>query len=118
MLLFFLDAWTILKLAAGAGGGGGAAQPPFANKTIRTTFPYCKNGDGICFLFIANVDGPKSSAGLTATTVTRLANPTPMIPVNVDAKSNHGRLGFRVKNCFSTIIRDQIMRTGAHYSQG
>ena len=36
------QAWMVVKKA---GGLGGAQPPPFANKMIRKTFPYCKHGD-------------------------------------------------------------------------
>ena len=36
------QAWMFFKKA---GGLGGAQPPPFANKMIRKTFPYCKHGD-------------------------------------------------------------------------
>ena len=36
------QAWMVFKKT---GGLGGAQPPPFANKMIRKTFPYCKHGD-------------------------------------------------------------------------
>ena len=36
------QAWMVFKKAGGLGGG---QPPPFANKMIRKTFPYCKHGD-------------------------------------------------------------------------
>ena len=44
-----LEPWAWMTFKKKGGLGVGAAVPPFANKMICTTFPYCKHGDGMYF---------------------------------------------------------------------
>ena len=40
------------------------AQPPFADKMVRTTFPYGKHGDDMMLVYIESVDRLKKAGGL------------------------------------------------------
>ena len=45
------------KAGVWEGGGGAGAAPPFANKMISITFPYCQHGNDMMFIFTARIGG-------------------------------------------------------------
>ena len=56
MLVFYCThGWALKRGGGGLGGGGwggGAAPPLCKHIMIRATFPYCKNGDDMMFVFL------------------------------------------------------------------